>query len=539
MTPATPAEEAGSANAVSPFERIRQLEARVRELERADTHPLSDPANFRQTMTDLRQGYCIGEILVDDSGTPIDYRFIDVNDLFETMTGLSDAIGRRAYEMVPNLEPHWLETYSRVGLGRESIHFENGSEALGRWFDVFAAPVEPHGRFMLLFQDATERHLAETALQESETHLRAALSRSGTVVFEQDRDLVFTWAHTHELAIAADELLGHTDYDVVADPEEAEALASFKREVMEKGERLQRVLEISRAGERRWFDIRAEPRRNPEGEVIGLIGSAYDLTEHMERQTALDEANNRLIQVSGEADVAREAALKASRAKSDFLAAMSHDLRTPLNAIGGYVELLEMGIHGPITPSQQDALKRVATNQRHLLALIDDILSFAQLESGRLRLEIGEFDVAAMVESVDALIAPIAGARGVQFTGTSAASTASALGDEERVRQILQNLVGNAIKFTPEGGRVGLHAATREDLVLFAVSDTGPGIEPDQFDSIFNPFYQIDRAHNRPKEGVGLGLSISRDLAEAMGGKLTVESSVGEGSTFTLALPLA
>ena len=229
----------------------------------------------------------------------------------------------------------------------------------------------------------------------------------------------------------------------------------------------------------------------------------------------------------------------ASRAKSDFLAVMSHELRTPLNAIGGYTELISMGIYGDVTDSQQDALARVARSQRHLLSLIDDVLGFARLESGQTHFDIGDVAIAETLTGVEAIVLPQAQARRVTLELAHCPPSLLVRADGDKLRQVLLNLVTNAIKFTPEGGRIQVSCEMGEREVQLRVSDTGPGIPADRLDAIFEPFVQGDRALNRPSEGVGLGLAISRDLARGMGATLEVESTVGAGAVFTLTLPRA
>jgi PAS domain S-box-containing protein len=248
--------------------------------------------------------------------------------------------------------------------------------------------------------------------------------------------------------------------------------------------------------------------------------------------TAIDNA--RLFR---QAQAARAEAEGANRAKSDFLATMSHELRTPLNAIGGYAELLEMEIHGPLTRAQRDAVERVRRSGRHLLALINDILNFARIEAGHLALNVNEVPVRDVLAGLEPLVAPQLHAKGLGFEYELCDDGLTARTDPEKVRQILLNLLSNAIKFTPAGGRISISCDTDGERVLVRVHDTGAGIPADKLDRIFEPFVQLDRTLASTHEGAGLGLSISRDLARAMGGELTVASTVGVGSTFTLALP--
>jgi signal transduction histidine kinase len=267
--------------------------------------------------------------------------------------------------------------------------------------------------------------------------------------------------------------------------------------------------------------------------VSRLTGS---LRESEARSTAtareLEHTNARLQAAAAEAD-------QANRAKGEFLATMSHELRTPLNAIAGYVELMEMGLRGPVTEQQRTDLARIRHSQQSLLSIINDILNFARLESGRVEYQIGDVPLAQVLAGLEPLIDPQVQAKGLRCEMQDAGPALRVRADAEKLQQILLNLLSNAIKFTDPGGTVALASEARPERVLVRVRDTGRGIPQDKLEAIFEPFTRVESAHTRTTEGTGLGLAISRDLARAMGGDLTVESTPGEGSVFTLALPRA
>jgi signal transduction histidine kinase len=229
----------------------------------------------------------------------------------------------------------------------------------------------------------------------------------------------------------------------------------------------------------------------------------------------------------------------ANQVKTDFLATMSHELRTPLNAIAGYAELLEMGIHGPVTVEQRTALERIQRSQRHLLGLINDILNFAKLSAGRVEYDIADVSVGRAVDSLEPLIEPQLRIKQLRFSREGCADDLVVRADEEKLSQILLNLLSNAIRFTAAEGTIAISCVGRDSVVRMEVRDTGIGIPSDRLGQIFEPFVQINRRLSAPSEGTGLGLAISRDLARAMGGDITVESELGRGSAFTLTLPRA
>jgi signal transduction histidine kinase len=249
---------------------------------------------------------------------------------------------------------------------------------------------------------------------------------------------------------------------------------------------------------------------------------------------ALDNA-----QVYDLALVLKQSAETANRAKTAFLGAMSHELRTPLNAIGGYIDILDMGLRGPVTPNQHADFARVKTNQQHLAILITEILNFVKVGSGQVSYAVIDVKTCATMQHTIELVEPLFGQKGIVFDGITGDSSITARADPERVTQILINLLSNAIKFTPAGGHVGAECAARDDTVTIRISDTGIGIAAEKHQTIFEPFIQLKESLSDRESGVGLGLAISRDLARAMNGDLTVESSEGKGARFTLSLPRA
>ena len=263
----------------------------------------------------------------------------------------------------------------------------------------------------------------------------------------------------------------------------------------------------------------------------------------------LELANARLHAAIRDAENARTDAQHASSAKSEFLATMSHEIRTPINAIIGYTDLLDLRIGGTLTEQQQNYVARIRMSSEHLTSVVNDVLDFAKIESGQMRISRDVRAARASIDSAVSMLQARANEKNIRVT-VAGAVEAVFLGDAQRVQQILLNLLSNAIKFTPAGGTVAVEcdyresrgfgeddSATRTAWTCIAVRDNGIGISPDQIGPIFEPFVQGTGGYTRPHGGTGLGLAISRSLARMMEGDLTVESEAGSGSTFTLWLP--
>lgn len=294
--------------------------------------------------------------------------------------------------------------------------------------------------------------------------------------------------------------------------------------------------------------------RTQTGEDVGVLTNALRRTRHGQQVTdcvfmevverrkfehALLEAREVAQQANVALDKERAAAEEANRAKSTFLAVMSHELRTPLNAIGGYVQLIEMGVHGPVTEAQKETLGRIDRSQRHLLRLINDVLNLSRIEAGRVDYRVEPVPLADVVRSIMPMLEPQIARKSLRFE-TVVPEDLTATADREKVQQILLNILTNAIKFTGRGGSVCIEgSALSESHVLLRITDTGTGIPTDMLEKVFEPFIQVDASRSRSAEGTGLGLAISRDLARGMQGDLHVESEIGRGSTFQLDLPRA
>ncbi|HEX5970387.1 MAG TPA: ATP-binding protein [Gemmatimonadaceae bacterium] len=325
-----------------------------------------------------------------------------------------------------------------------------------------------------------------------------------------------------------DEIIGK-HFSVFYPPEKiAERFPEYELEVAAREGRFEdEDWRVRKDGTKFWANVVITALHDDTGKLVGFAKVTRDLTERREAQLKAVEDARRLA-LSEE----------ANRTKSAFLAAMSHELRTPLNAIGGYADLLLAGVGGELGPQQRQYVERLHAGQRHLLAVINDILNFSRIEAGQLEYDIEPVRLQDSIDAVLPLIEPQARARQLELTNGDPADV-TVLADGPKVEQILINLLSNAVKFTEPGGRISLRAGRNGDHGYVSVRDTGVGIPAEKLGAVFQPFVQVGRNLTSPHEGTGLGLAISSDLAHGMGGDLGVESTVGEGSEFTLKLPLA
>jgi signal transduction histidine kinase len=270
--------------------------------------------------------------------------------------------------------------------------------------------------------------------------------------------------------------------------------------------------------EESFFTFVYQPLRESNGAIFGVAVVASDVTDQVRARKHSEDAN---------------------KAKSDFLATMSHELRTPLNAIGGYTDLLLAEIRGPISEAQRLDLERINRSQRHLLSVINDILNFAKVEAGRLKLDLADISMNEALGGLESLVAPMLIEKKIEYEYICCDPSYRAHADPERLQQILLNLLSNAAKFTPPGGKITVECGATHKWMVVEVADTGVGIPDDKLQNIFEPFVQLERGQAQHMGGTGLGLSISRDLARAMGGNLNAKSVQGKGSRFILTLPRA
>jgi PAS domain S-box-containing protein len=404
---------------------------------------------------------------------------------------------------------------------------------------------------------------------EPEAWLAAIVNSSDDAIIGKTLDsVVRSWnaGATRVFGYEPEEMIGQTIYKLIPPElksEEPDIIARLTR-----GERVAHyeTVRLRKDGAPVEVSISVSPIRNRAGRIVGAAKLARDISEAKRLQRAereateqlqelaneleqqidesqalqqeLEETNQELNGSLAEARNARRDADEANAAKTQFLAVMSHELRTPLNAIAGYVDLLDAGVRGSLNEEQRRDLNRIRRSEETLLRLIEDVLNFARFESGHLEYHYEKVRLMDFLATLEPFVTPRLENKQLRYRFEPCGEDDDIVIsiDRGKVEQIMLNLLSNAIKFTDRGG-IEVRCASHDNMVQIRVVDTGRGIRPELLESIFEPFVQGDRSLTRTAEGAGLGLAISRQLAMAMGGAITVQSTVGRGSIFTLDLP--
>jgi PAS domain S-box-containing protein len=380
-----------------------------------------------------------------------------------------------------------------------------------------------------IYHDITELKRTEQALQKSQAKYRDLVENANCIILEMDTrgNIIFFNRFAQDFfGYSEAEILGCNVLDTIVPATDSDGkdldvvikdLVSHPHSYSDNENENMR-----RNGERVWVAWANRAIYDHQGRLSEILSIGIDRTEQKRTESQLQEA--------------KKAAEAANRAKSAFLANMSHELRTPLNAVLGYTELILDKIYGDIPEKVQGVLERVTKNGRHLLSLINDVLDISKIEAAQLTLSINQFSMKEVVHTVITGVEPLAAEKNLELKTTVHPNLPTGKGDEQRIVQVILNIVGNAIKFTEEG-EVKIEVNESNGAFIISVSDTGQGLSEADLQKIFEEFHQVDSSSTRQKGGTGLGLSISKKIIEMHGGEIWAESKLGQGSTFWFTLP--
>jgi PAS domain S-box-containing protein len=492
-------------------------------------------ALFRHRLLDLAplardvviDGMQDGMLVLDAGG-----RIVDINRAATEILGVAEddkLIGKRIREVLTQW-PHLLQNYRDVSEAEDEITLGEGEAQ--RWFELNLSTLRDENRLtigqVITIRDITRRKRAEILLQENEARFRQIVEYANDLIYRVDMNGRVTYANPavlRALGYEEQEVLGK-HYLELAVPELRHRIKrTYEHQFLSKTPSTYNEFPAQATdGREIWFGQNVQLIFDGE-KIVGFQALARDITAIKDAQDALR--------------LARDQALEASRAKSLLLSKVSHELRTPLGGILGYAELLHDDTFGELHDGQKKAVLQIVDSANHLTSMVNELLDEAQLSANTARLQEKPFSPVALLGQACSGMEVLAAKKGLQLKSTVGADIpAEIVGDERRLRQIMINLMGNAIKFTRAGGvSVQLFRPTPEHWAI-RVQDTGIGIPREAQRYIFEPFRQVDSAITRDNRGVGLGLSITKQLVELMGGRITLESEPGKGSTFTVFLPI-
>lgn len=503
--------------------------------------------------------------------------YADINALKGQL--LHDVLPKKNADLFLSVIRRTIETQEN-----QIIEYLFDVQAGERWFEGRTAPLPfPDMDKMVVWvsRDITDRKLSEEALRQSEEKHRLLLANINEIVYVvrfENEDIMtaqveFVNDKVMEIAgFQPSEFLEQSDlWFQLIHPDDVPSVIESTRMMISDKHAATRTYRLRKkgTGEYLWLEDNIVPRLDKKGDIIGIFGVARDITERKRLEEALGTFSKELAaRVRERTTELKEKTIQAeaaTRAKSEFLSNMSHELRTPLNAIIGFSELLKSGVAGDLTDDQKEYLKDIWESGKHLNRIINEILAMTEIEPSNVVLDLSEFPLKETLENILSRFREKAERQGIKVSTDIPDDIGPIIADKQKIEQVLQNLLGNAFKFTSEGGSVRVsarkvrssefgvgsseqerifselitqHSELNRDLLEISVEDTGIGITEEDMGRLFHPFQQLAATLTKRYEGVGLGLSICKKYVELHGGRIWAESEAGKGSRFIFVVPL-
>lgn len=502
----------------------------ITERKKAEKKLLESENRYKTLFNSMDEGFCIIEMLFDDSGKAIDYRFIETNPAFYKQTGLTKATGKTMKELVPELEEHWFEIYGAIARTGQPARFVNTAKALmNGWFEVYAFPYGgvDSNKIGVIFNNITRRIENEEALRRSEEHLQLIMeSAKDYAIFTSDKKGVITSWNA-----GAENLFGYKHNEIIGKGSDLLFLPQDRETVPEKemdvavltGNAQNERWHLRKDGSRFWGSGLTMPLKNRNSDLRGYLKIMRDNTQQRKIQKELQEARQREIEL-----------IKAeNNRKDEFISIASHELKTPLTSLQAYIQLMIENADQMDHQTIHTFISKIDKSAQRISNLIKELLDANRIKSGKIEYNFDHFDFKHMVEESLEMARHYTTHHEIKLTEKI---TEPVYGDRERLQQVVNNLLSNAIKYAPGGGEIKVNISTNNGEVKLSVTDPGIGIPEDQLDTIFQSYSRVDTG--LLISGMGLGLYISEEIIRRHNGRIWVESALDRGSTFHFTIPI-
>ncbi|CCH54082.1 PAS/PAC sensor hybrid histidine kinase [Fibrisoma limi BUZ 3] len=496
------------------------------ERARAEETLRASEQKYRTLFDSIDEGFHISELIYDQAGQPVDYRFLEVNPVFEWQTGLQNTVGRLSSEIAPNVESYWLQAYHQVVQTGQPIRIENYNQATDRWYTAYTSRVggADNRQFVVVFDDITERKQAQEALRHSEEQFRMLVTASSDIVYRMNPD----WTQLHRLigtTFPADiQDSNATWLQTYIPAEDQPQIQQLIQEAIRTRTPFELEHRIMRAdGTIGWMFSRAIPMLDEQGTIQSWLGASSDITARKQAEEVLQESNRR---------------------KDEFLAMLGHELRNPLATVSNLLLVLELTDGTDENLSYPKAVRLMSREVRYMTRMVDDLLDVGRIRYGLIQLHKQPIDLVTLVRQTVEVAQPLYEQQQRQLSLALPPYSLVMQGDETRLKQVLMNLLTNGLKYTQPAGHVwvSLELADNSALskqALLRMKDDGIGIAADRQEAIFDIFVQGETTLDRPQGGLGLGLAVVKQLVALHDGSIEVRSEgPGQGSEFLIRLPL-